>query len=323
LLFRQGAPPHATYLFKHALVVPIMVGHRLMGTSLMETGEIAQGRAHYNRAIALYDPTKHRSLGSRFGQDVRIAALGYRARTLWMLGYPGAGLADAREGLDEAREVGRAHDFMFALGLAAWVNLLCGHYIAANAQLDEVVALANEKGSQFAHAAATLAQGWLFVLTGQASKGVTMLNSGIDALRSTGATPGPWYLSYLARACAEQGQFDDAWRWITEATATVEITKERWVEAEVHRMSGEIALLSPERDETEAEACFVRALSVARQQQAKSWELRAAMSLARLWCSQGKPQQARELLAPVYGWFTEGFDTRDLKEAKALLDELA
>ena len=130
-------------------------------------------------------------------------------------------------------------------------------------------------------------------------------------------------LSYLARAHAELGQFDDAWRCIGEAMTAMETTKERWFEAEVHRIAGEIALMSPEPDAAKAEAYFERALAVARQQQAKSWELRAAMSMARLWRDQGKRQQARELLAPVYGWFTEGFDTLDLKEAKALLDELA
>jgi len=127
----------------------------------------------------------------------------------------------------------------------------------------------------------------------------------------------------LARAYAELGKFNDAQRCIGEAMTAVETTKERWCEAEINRVAGEIALKSPEPDAAKAEAYFERALSVALQQQAKSWELRTAMSLARLWRSQGKPQQARELLAPVYGWFTEGFDTRDLKEAKALLDELA
>ena len=128
---------------------------------------------------------------------------------------------------------------------------------------------------------------------------------------------------YLARAYAELGQFDNAWRCIGEAMTAVETTKERWLEAEIHRMAGEIALLSPEPDVAKAQAYFERALEVARRQQAKSWELRTAMSLARLWRDQGRAQQARELLAPVYGWFTEGFDTRDLKEAKALLEELA
>ena len=133
----------------------------------------------------------------------------------------------------------------------------------------------------------------------------------------------PLSLTYLTRAYAELGQFDDAWRSIGEAVTIVETTKERWCEAEVNRVAGEIALKSPQRDAVKAEAYFDRALAVARQQQAKSWELRASMSLARLWRSQGKPQQARELLAPVYGWFTEGFDTRDLKEAETLINELA
>ena len=134
----------------------------------------------------------------------------------------------------------------------------------------------------------------------------------------------PLYSSNLARAYVELGKFDDAWRCIREAITAVEATKERWCEAEVHRVAGEIALESTDTDvRRKLEPYFERALAVARQQQAKSWELRAAMSLARLWRDQGKVRQARELLAPVYGWFTEGFDTLDLKEAKALLEDLA
>ena len=150
-----------------------------------------------------------------------------------------------------------------------------------------------------------------------------MITSGITALRSTGATLWmPLWVSHLARAYAELGQLDDAWRCIGEAMTAMETTKERWHEAEVNRTAGEIALKSQELDAAKAETYFERALAVARKQQAKSWELRAAMSLARLWRDQGKRDQARDLLAPVYGWFTEGFDTLDLKEAKALLDEL-
>ena len=150
-----------------------------------------------------------------------------------------------------------------------------------------------------------------------------MLTSGIAEWRSTGATVlVPLFLSHLARAYAELGQFDDAWRCIGEAMTAAETTKERCFEAEVHRIAGEIALMSPEPDAAKAEAYFVHALAVARSQQAKSLELRAAMSMARLWRDQGKRLQARDLLAPIYGWFTEGFDTLDLKEAKALLDAL-
>ena len=133
----------------------------------------------------------------------------------------------------------------------------------------------------------------------------------------------PFYLTHLAMAFAELHEPEDAWRCIREAMSTLETTKERWCEAEVHRTAGEMTRLVPNPDAAKVEAHFQRALAVAREQQAKSWELRAAMSMARLWRDQGKRDEARNLLAPVYGWFTEGFDTRDLKEAKALLEELA
>ena len=166
-------------------------------------------------------------------------------------------------------------------------------------------------------------QGWLFALTAKASDAVQMITSGITTWRSTGATLwAPLRMSHLARAYAELGQFDDAWRSVGEAITAVETAKERWCEAEIHREVGEIALMSPEADAAKAEACFERALAIARAQQAKSWELRAGMSMARLWRDQGKRDEARDLLAPVYGWFTEGFETLDLKDAKALLDEL-
>jgi predicted ATPase len=132
----------------------------------------------------------------------------------------------------------------------------------------------------------------------------------------------PLYLSYLARAYADSGNFEDAWRCIGEAITTVETAKEKLWETEIHRTAGEIALLSSQPDAAKAEAYFERALAVARAQQARSWELRASMSMARLWRDQGKRDEARDLLVPVYDWFTEGFGTLDLKEAKALLDEL-
>jgi predicted ATPase len=200
--------------------------------------------------------------------------------------------------------------------------MCCGNYAAANTHVDELIALADERGAPYWKALGTAVRGWLFAVTGKASDAVWAITSGINSLRSTGAVLyEPRHLSFLTMAYAELGQLDDARACIDDAIEKVERSKEKWSEAEVHRVAGEIALKSlapPEK----AEAYFSRALSVARQQQAKSWELRAAMSLARLWRDQGKPQQARELLAPVYGWFTEGFDTRDLKDAKALLDEL-
>jgi predicted ATPase len=211
---------------------------------------------------------------------------------------------------------------MVALSFATTTCVLCGNYAAANALVDELVALADEKDAVLWKAWGTMNQGCVSGLTGKAL--VDMITSGIAAWRSTGATVHvPLHLSNLTKAYAEIGQFDDAWRCISEAMTTIETTKETFFEADVRRTAGEIALLSPEPDAAKAEMYFNRALAVARAQQARSWELRAATSLARLWHDQGKREQARDLLAPVYGWFTEGFDTHDLTEARALLKALA
>jgi predicted ATPase len=211
---------------------------------------------------------------------------------------------------------------MNALAVATSPHVWCGNYVVAKARNDEFLALANEKGASFYKAYGMLSQGWLLALTGNFSQAVQLSTSGITALRSTGTTFAlPSYLSSLARAYAELGQFDRAWGCIDEAISMIETTKETWQEAEVHRIAGEIALRTPVPDAAKAEAYFERALTVARQQQARSWELRAATSMARLWREQGKRNEPRELLAPVFGWFTEGFDTLDLKKAKALLDE--
>jgi predicted ATPase len=309
---------------KQGATVPLMIGHRLMGHPLLFTGHIAEGRAHFDRAIALYDPAEHRPLATRFGQDHRVSVLIFRSLALWVLGYPNAALADADHALKDAREIGQAASLMLALCVSSFTHIFCGNYAAANAQSDEVVPLANDKGTLIWKAFGMVVQGCVLALTGKASDAVQMITSGLTAWRSTGATVWtPLWLSYLARAYAELGQFDDAWRCIGEAMTAAETTKETWCEAEVNRTAGEIALMSPGPDVAKAEGYFERALAVARQQQAKSWELRAAMSMARLWRDQGKRRAARDLLAPIYGWFTEGFDTRDLKEAKTLLDELA
>jgi class 3 adenylate cyclase/predicted ATPase len=306
---------------KQTATVPLMIGHRMMG-SVLHTGAFAEGRAHLDRAITLYDPVEHRLLATRFGQDIRVAALSYRSWALWMLGYPDAALVDTSRALQEAREIGQAATLMYALVHASLIHIQCGNYAAVNAEADELIALANEKGALFWKAQGMSKQGCILAVTGKAAEAVQMITSGIAAWRSTGSTVWmPLYLSYLARAYAELGQFEHAWRCIDEAMTAAETTKERWHEADVHRLAGEIALLSPEPDA--AKAYFERALSVARAQQAKSWELRAAMSMARMWRDQGKPNEARDLLTPVYNWFTEGFDTLDLKETRTLLDTLA
>jgi predicted ATPase len=240
-----------------------------------------------------------------------------------LLGYPAASRNDAELALKNARETGQATSLLNALFQAALTTFFCGNYAAASAHLDELIALADERGAPYWKASGTAARGWLLALTGKAEDAVRAITLGITSLRSTGATLyEPQRLQYLAMAYAELGQLDDAWRCIDDAIETVERSKEKWCEAEVHRTAGEIALKSFVPDPEKAEAYFDRALAVARQQRAKSWELRAAMSMARLWRDQGKHYEARDLLAPVYGWFTEGFDTLDLREAKTLLGNL-
>jgi predicted ATPase len=241
-----------------------------------------------------------------------------------LLGYPDAALADAERGLKDAREIRHAASLMHTLANTPPTLIQCGSYEAASELLNELGLLANEKGASLWKASAAISRGRILALTGEASDAVQMITSGLTAFRATGATIWePENLSYLAGAYAKCGRFDEATRSIGEALTVAETSKERWSEAEINRVAGEIALMSPEPDAAKAQTCFERALTVARKQQAKSWELRAAMSMARLWRDRGKRDEARDLLVPVYGWFTEGFDTRDLKEAKALLDELA
>ena len=302
----------------------LLVAHRVVGICLLFLGDFLAGLPHFERAIELYDPVEHRPLATLFGTDTRARALCYRSWTFWFLGYPKAAVLDAYHAVHGAREMGLAGTLMNTLALTSLTHAFCGDYVTATAQLEELTGLAEKKGSLYWKAFATWLQGCLLAHIGNAPEAVGILTSGIAAWRSTGATLfAPMQLSYLAAAYAKLGQFDDAWRLIGEAMTAIETTKERSCEAEVNRTAGEIALASPKPNVAQAGAHFDRALTVARQQQAKSWELRASISLARLWRSQGKVQQARELLAPVYGWFTEGFDTRDLKEAKALLDALA
>jgi len=309
---------------KQRATLPLTIGHRLMGTSLTCRGAFAESRAHYDQAISLYDPAEHRPLATRFGQDVGVITFWWRSLALWALGYPESALADTERALKNARDIGQAATLMYALAVTPITHTYCGNYSTANAILDELLTLADEKGTLYWKALGMMNKGWLLNTTRNAADAAEMITAGIGLWRATGATLfTPGHLSNLAKAYAELGQFEEAWRCIGEAMSAAETTKEKWCEAEIHRTAGEITLISPVPDASKAEVYFERAIAIAREQQAKSWELRAAMRMARLWRDQGKRQCAHDLLAPIYGWFTEGFDTLDLKEAKALLDHLA
>ena len=321
---RDLAAQFLTLAEKKGARVPLLMAHTIMGHTYHAGGDFNKAREHYDKGNALYDPKEHRPLATRFGQDIQVAVLSYRSLTLWLLGFPEAALKDAENVVKYAREMDQAASLMFALFVTAFVRILCGNYTVATAQAKELFLVADEKGALLWKAGGMMFEGCVLASTGKPSEAIERLTAGSSEYQSTGTTTFlVWFLSYLIRAYVELGQFDDAWRRIGEMITTVQTTKESWPEAELHRVAGEVALKSPNPDAAIAEAYFERALSVARQQQAKSWELRASMSLARLWRDQGKVREARELLASVYGWFSEGFATHDLKEAKALLEGLA
>jgi tetratricopeptide (TPR) repeat protein len=239
--------------------VPLMLGHRMMATSLVYTGDIVEGRAHYDQAIALYDPATHLPLATRFGQDIRVGILCQRSLALWLLGYPEAALGDAEHAVQHGREISQAATLMYALYFGRWAHFHCGIYAAVNAQLDELVALVDEKGAEGWKGLGMSFQGCVLAFTGKATDAVHMITSGIAAYRSIGGTLfAPLYLSYLAGAHAHLGQFDEAWRCIGEAMNMIEAAKERWFEAEANRVAGEFSLKSPEQDAAKAQAYFDR-----------------------------------------------------------------
>ena len=297
----------------------------LKGISLLFTGRIAEGRDHLDRAMALYNPIEHRQWGGHaiWPQAGRVSRLCYRSWALWILGYPEAARLDIEHALREAREIGQAATLMFALRHAIPVHTWRGDYVSANALINELGALADTTNAVLWKTSAIAERAFLSALTGETSNIVNIMTSAVQAVQSTGTTLLlPRSKTILAYANCAVGEFEDAWRRIDEAIKSLETGKEKWFEAEVHRTAGEITLLAPEPDLAKAEAHFERALCIAREQEAKSWELRAAMRLARLWLDRGRRRQAHELLAPIYGWFSEGFDTLDLKDARLLLQEL-
>ena len=310
---------------KQSATWPPMIGSRIMGLSLLHTGDFAEGRTHLDHAIALYDPAEHRDLATRFfGQENGAAILSWRSIASWLLGYPDAALADVEQALRLAREAEHVATLVYVINFSIWSYIHCGNYTIAAKLVDEYAPLQKQLGSSFWEGWGMMQRGCLLTLTGKASEAVQTITSGVEFLRSTGTTMWmPLFLSYLAGANAEIGQFGEASIKISEAMTAVETTKERWHEAELNRVAGEIALRAPQPDVAKAEAYFARALEVARQHQAKAWELRAAMSIARLLRAEGKRERARDILAPVHGWFTQGFDARDLRNAKLLLEELA
>jgi predicted ATPase len=309
---------------KQRAALPIAIGHRMVGVSLLHISDLERAKQHFDRALSLYDPMSHGPLAGRIGPDVATLSRSWRALALWLLGYPDAARAAADRAIQDARELGHVATLMSTLSAVSWTYIFCRSYNEAIAHADESIVLAEEIGSSPWKATGMIFRGAACALAGNASQGAQQIASALSAHQPTGARLSiSFFLSVLGIAKAHLGQLDEAGRCTDEAAAAVEATGERWHEAEIHRTAGQIALMSSKPDAAKAQAHFVRALEIARAQRARSWELRAATSLARLWRDQGRRREARDLLAPVYGWFTEGSDTLDLKEGNALLRDLA
>jgi len=302
----------------------LLQAHYALGNTLSYFGEPAAARAHLEQALALYDRHEHRSHAFRYGQDPGAASLSYAGRVLWLLGYPEQALKASQEALILAQELSHPYSLAYVLYFATVLHQLRRESQATQARAEAVVAFSREQGFPLWIAGGTVLRGWALAEQGQRAEGMAQIWEGLAAWRATGAELGrPYYLGLLAEVHRETQQVEEGLRTLDEALALMYAHGERYYEAELYRLKGELLLAHSVEHDVEAGACFHQALDVARHQQAKLLELRAAMSLSRLWQQQGKRPEAYDLLAPIYGWFTEGFDTADLQEAKALLEALA
>jgi predicted ATPase/class 3 adenylate cyclase len=302
-------------------VVAQIAAHRSAGSPALIAGQFGEARAQLERVLALYDPTEHHQLAFLYGQDPRASALAWLSWPLLATGYPDQALARLRDGLAHAREMAHPNTLAQALFCACVVRQLLRDRSGVVEFAEALSLLSAEQGFPYWLAMATIFQGCEL---DEADRSVTKIQSGLTAYRKTEAQVWlPYFLTLLTEAETRSGRAVQTCSLLEHALDRVENTGERWFEAELHRRKGEILLRLHLSDPSEAEASFCKALAVAQQQDAKLWELRAATGLARLWAYQGKRAQAHDLLAPIYGWFKEGFDTADLKDAKALLDELA
>jgi predicted ATPase/class 3 adenylate cyclase len=299
----------------------LLVSHQALGTSAYWLGELAQARTHLEQGIALYAPKQHQTLAFGAIQNTGVACLAFVGRVLWTMGLPDQALQRSTAALALAHELSHPFSLVYALSCAAVLHQLRREWPAAQARAEAAIALAGEQGFTLWLAMGTILRGWAMAVQDQPAQGMAQLRQGLAAYRATGTTLAqPYWLALLAEAHLKAGQTQEGLRDIAEALAAVHNSGERCYEAELYRLQGELLLARPAEPHAEAEACFCEALAVARRQQAKALELRAATSLSRLWQQQGKRDDAYELLAPIYGWFTEGFDTADLQDAKALME---
>jgi predicted ATPase len=299
----------------------LLEANRMAGETTYHRGEVARAREYFERSRALYDSPRHRSHAALYGQDPGVALLSHGSWTLWHLGYPDQALAWSREAIALAHDVSHPFSQVFALDYASILYQWRGERQACKERTDEAMAISVEQRFTFWLARTRISQGWALVEAGETGRGIAEMRENLAAYRATGSNLFvTYYLILLARACARSGDPASALAALEEGLAEVQATEGHLWEAELYRIEGELLLQGAKpADEAAAEARLRQALDIARRQEARSLELRAAMSLGRLWDRNGKRAEAHALLADTYNWFTEGYDTADLREASALL----
>ena len=302
----------------------LLGAHQVLGIASFWLGEFASARGHLEQTIALYNPQQHRSPASRSGQDPGVLCRAYSAWALGLLGYPDQALERIHEAVTMGRDLSHPHSLVFALYLVASLHQLRRDVQATHEWAEATLALSREQLFPYWSAVGRITRGWALANRGQGAEGIEEIRQGLAAYQATGAELGrPWFLALLAEAYGKAGRAEEGLHVVAEALVVAAKTGEGFFEAEQYRLQGELLLARSVEKQTVAESCFHQALDSARRQQAKWLELRTAVSLSHLWQQQGKLVEARALLAPIYGWFTEGFDTVDLQEAKALLGTLS
>ncbi len=309
----------------------LLQAHYALGQTLFSQGEFVPAREYLEQGLALYDSQQHSSQSLFIGLDLGTSSRRWLAWVLWILGYPDQALKRNQEALTLARELSHPLSLAFAFNWAAWLHMFRRERQAVQERAEAAITLATEQGFAQALATGTIMRGWALAEQGQGKEGIPQIRQGLAAYQATGAKQSH-YLVMLAEAYGKVEQVEEGLTVLAEAQACVDKTGERFCEAKLYQIKGELTLQKfqvsgsrfqvPPNPQTEAEACFQKAIEIARRQSAKSLELRAVMSLSRLWQQQGKKDEARKLLTEIYDWFTEGFDTADLKEARALLEEL-
>ncbi|HEY5867593.1 MAG TPA: hypothetical protein VI542_18895, partial [Candidatus Tectomicrobia bacterium] len=303
----------------------LLEAHHALWASLFSGGELVALQAHLEQGRQLYEPQRHHAHAALYsGHDPGVCCHMLAAPSLWLLGYPDQAVASSQAALALAQQLAHPVSLTMALYWAAVVHHLRREVPLTQARAEAAMIIATDQGFPQYLAQAMPLLGWALAVNDQGEDGIVMILQALAAYQATGATANrPYYLSLLAEASTKVGQTAEGLEALAEALVTVAKSRVRWWEAELCRLRGELLLQQTATQPQEAEVCFQQALAAARRQQAKSLELRATVSLARLWQCQGKRIEAHQLLAEVYGWFTEGFDTADLQEAKALLDAWA